>query len=101
MQISPIPSSSWSNPAAASQQASSEQRAAAGGTHAPSGPREVIVDVERSSETLDRDANGQYHGSSGNPQHDEPRSDDPPDGQSMLDLPAENDADGSALDLIG
>ena len=73
MQIVPNPNVAWANPAAASQQASSQQRGPTNAANADTGPRGGIHSVERSSETSDRDANGQYDGS-GSEQH--PKSED-------------------------
>ncbi len=101
MQIVPNPNVSWANPAAASQQASSQQRGPTNAANADTGPRGGIDGVERSSETSDRDANGQYAGSGSEQQ---PNSEDeqiPTPGPSLLELPAENDGTEPTLDLLG
>lgn len=103
MQISPIPGFAWTNPAAANQQASTDARSQSvnSGTNDPGKP--AIGDVERSSETMDRDANGQYDGSA---MQRDPSSDDenkkqnsPAEPHSLLELPAHEQQ--GELDLLG
>ena len=102
MQIVPVTGASWSN-AAAAQQAASDSHS---GTVRPNAAEAVrmpgIGDVERSSETLDRDANGQYDGGPGQrrPQDSETnQASDTSDKTSFLDLPAIGPS--SELDLMG
>jgi hypothetical protein len=110
MQISPVPGFAWSNPAAAVQQAATDQRtnsastAGSVGANKPSNADPSIGDVERTSETMDRDANGQYNGSA---MQREPASEDGEanqeqtrqEPQSLLELPALEQQ--GELDLLG
>jgi hypothetical protein len=100
MQITPMPGASWSN-AAAAQQATTDQRAGTNTANsAAAAAKPGIGDVERSAETLDRDANGQYTpGQSGrNPDAENP-DEEKKEGYSILDLPAIGQP--SELDLMG
>jgi hypothetical protein len=101
MQITPMPGASWSN-AAAAQQATNEPRSATQTTGSLGVARPTIGDIERSAETLDRDANGQYtsdqSGRQPSPDGDDGNS-GKEGGQSILDLPAIGQT--SELDLLG
>lgn len=100
MQITPMPGAAWATNAAAAQQASSDQRAGNNTANSATTAKPAIGDVERSAETLDRDANGQYTpGQSGrNPDAQNP-DEEKKEGDSILDLPAIGQA--SELDLMG
>ena len=104
MQISSVPNANWSN-AAAAQQAGNESRNSGAAASPTGGPSPSVGDVERSTETMDRDANGRYEGgleqrrnpSSENP--DQNPQNRPSEGGSILDLPAIGQT--SELDLLG
>jgi hypothetical protein len=103
MQIVPTPGASWSH-AAAAQQASSDPRAGAVARGAPQQQSQpAISDVERTSETMDRDANGQYDGGSGQRSNaraaDEDSMNATDQGTAILDLPAIGQS--NELDLLG
>jgi hypothetical protein len=103
VQIIPTPGIAWSN-AAAAQQAAQDPRAGTVKPGSIEAAKPAIGDVERSSETLDRDANGQYtSGQSGRkPDADDSGTSDGEQGKtggSYLDLPAIGQS--SELDLMG
>lgn len=103
MQIIPTPGAAWSN-AAAAQQAAHDPRAGNAAPGSVEAAKPAIGDVEQSSETLDRDANGQYMpgqsgrkgGSQDSGESDTERG---KTGDSYLDLPAIGQS--SELDLLG
>jgi hypothetical protein len=104
VQISPVPPFAWSNPAAANQQAASELRTNATNASGSSGAaKPSIGDVERTSETMDRDADGQYDGSA--PQRESSSEEQEPEDllrqepPNLLELPA--DEQQGELDLMG
>jgi hypothetical protein len=102
MQISPVPNTAWSNPAAASQQASETTRSTSASPSSSAGaPRTALEGVERSSEILERDANGQYDGSGADPRREDSNPEQPLQNPSLLDLPVASEGDPSTLDLIG
>lgn len=103
MQITPMPGVSWSN-AATAQQATNDPRTSTTSTNPNASAKPAIGDVERSAETLDRDANGQYTpGRAGNPSEQENPDENEPDTtkdlHSLMDLPAIGQS--SELDLMG
>ncbi|MBM3964374.1 MAG: hypothetical protein FJ308_04815 [Planctomycetes bacterium] len=102
MQISSIPNGAWTNPAASAQQASNETRSHSAMTTPASNASPAQIDgLEKSNETTDRDANEQYNGSPSDRRREskEPESSD--ERESLLSLPACNDADSLGLDLMG
>jgi len=103
MQISPVPNATWSN-AAAAQQAGNESRTAGSNASPAGGASPSVGDVERSTETMDRDANGRYEGGLDQRRNPSENSDQNPqnglgEGGSILDLPAIGQT--SELDLLG
>lgn len=103
MQINSLPNATWSN-AAAAQQAGNESRTSTAKASPTGGPPPSVGDVERSAETMDRDANGRYEGGleqRRNPSEspDQNPQNEPSEGGSILDLPAIGQT--SELDLLG
>lgn len=103
MQISSVPNATWSN-AAAAQQAGNEARNSSVNASPAGGSPPSVGDVERSTETMDRDANGRYEGGldqrrnpSESPEQNPQNG--PSEGGSILDLPAIGQT--SELDLLG
>lgn len=100
MQIMPS-GAAWTNPAALSQQASGDpKQSAALKSTTPS--KDAVTLLEETGKTTDRDANERYDG----PQQTEKPSSSssngsPPDADSMMSLPANDDQEATTLDLLG
>jgi hypothetical protein len=101
MQISSIPSGSWSNPGVAAQ-AAADSRQEPSSTKNPISGAQSELSVERSMETSDRDAQEKYDGSDSR-QPGEPESPSVLEetATSLLDLPAIGPDENEGFDILG
>lgn len=103
MQISSVNGGAWVNPAAQNQQAAADRS----GVHAPAqnnSSTEALNPLEESSKTQDRDANERYDGPTSERRQSQPEQKPEPtsgESNSILSLPADDNSEGSTLDLLG
>lgn len=101
MNISSLPGVGWSNPAAASHQASAEARHHPASSATPSPQATGLPDVEQSSETMDRDADGRDDRQPPSQRRASVPPEESNDNRSILELPAGDHEKDEGLDLLG